>query len=178
MTMLQDALPQLAARARKLHLLQRPEKSLYRIWAVIGFFAFASLELDPPMASKYWLLLIISGVAISIVITTTWLTRSDAQQQELLRPWILHWSTLLVTGALLSLNLAQSAVDPSWIAQQLVLLISIGWMTAGLYLRKTLLIAGLALAVCYLAGVLTGTPATGLSAVVIALSLWWLSLSD
>ncbi len=150
-------------------------RPLLWLWALCGLLVFGLLELQPPIAAKYWLLLVITGVAVSIVMFAVWLRGADESAQALAKPWVLHWSALLVVGALAILNLQFSAAQAELAARSLLLVCSLGFMTAGLYLRKAMLLFGLALAFCYLYWMLHGGAAGLVTGVVFAVGL--LSLS-
>jgi len=153
-----------------------PANALYRLWAVLALLCYGSLELSPPMAAKYWLLLLSLGVIASILLTALWLRRADEQSQGFAKPWVLHWSALLVVCSLTMLNVGTSGASTVVVAQSLLLLSSLGLMTAGLYLQSNMLPGGMALAFCYLYHIV-GAPWSGaLTGIVFAISLWRLTL--
>lgn len=149
----------------------RVAQQLLWLWALCGLFMFGLLELQPPIAAKYWLLLVLIGVAVSIAMFAIWLRGADESAQAVAKPWVLHWSALLVVGALAVLNLQYSGAQAELAARSLLLVCSLGFMTAGLYLRKGMLVLGLALAFCYLYWMLQGAVAGLLTGVVFALGL-------
>ncbi|MFK7731051.1 MAG: hypothetical protein AB8B48_05455 [Pseudomonadales bacterium] len=146
-------------------------QQLLWLWAVCGFFMFGLLELQPPIAAKYWLLLVVSGVTVSIILFAVWLRSADESAQAIAKPWVLHCSALLVAGALAVLNLQYSGVQAELAARALLLVCSLGFMTAGLYLRKGMLALGLALSFCYLYWMMQGSAAGLLTGAVFAVGL-------
>lgn len=143
-------------------------RKLFWMWAVCGLLLFGSLELQPPIAAKYWLLLLVVGVSLSIGFFAVWLRGADESAQATAKPWVLHWSALLVAGALAVLNLQFSGAQAEMAARLLLLACSLGFMTAGLYLQKRFLALGLALAFCYLYWMLQGAAAGLVTGVVFA----------
>ncbi len=131
-------------------------RQLLWVWAVCGLLLFSSLELQPPIAAKYWLLLLVIGVSTSICLVAIWLRSADETAQAAAKPWVLHYSALLVVGALAVLNLQHTGAQAEAAAYSLLLTCSLGFMTAGIYLQKRFLAFGLALAFCYLYWMLQG----------------------
>lgn len=164
--------------SRSSQLISHPASVLYRLWALLALFAFSSLELSPPLAAKYWLLLLTLGVIFSIALTAVWLHRASEQLQNLAKPWVLHWSALLIVCSLTLLNIGLTGFSTFAVAQSLLLLCSLGLMTAGLYLEKRLLSAGIALTFCYLYQLVGGPWNGAFTGIVFAASLWRLSLTS
>ncbi|MFK8020356.1 MAG: hypothetical protein AB8B86_11335 [Pseudomonadales bacterium] len=165
----------ISAKAQGTRFARNPANALYRLWAVLALFCYGSLELSPPMAAKYWLLLLSLGVIVSVLLTVVWLRNADEQSQGLAKPWVLHWSALLVVCSLAMFNVGTTGFNTLAVAQSLLLLSSLGLMTAGLYLRSSMLPAGIALAFCYLYHLL-GAPWSGaMTGVVFAIALWRLT---
>lgn len=150
-------------------------QQLLWLWALCGLLIFGLLELQPPIEAKYWLLLVVIGVTVSIALTAFWLRGADDAAQAVAKPWVLHWSAMLVVGGLAVLNLQYSEAQAELAARSLLLVCSLGFMTAGLYLRKGMLALGLALAFCYLYWLMQGGAAGLLTGVVFALGLMSLS---
>ncbi|MEM8497338.1 MAG: hypothetical protein AAF542_04890 [Pseudomonadota bacterium] len=165
----------LAATHRSANPPSRVAQQLLWLWALSGLLIFGLPELQPPIAARYWLLLIVGGVIISIALFAIWLRSANAAAQAVAKPWVLHWSAMLVVGSLAVLNLHYSGAQAEPAARTLLLVCSLGFMTAGLHLRKGMLTLGLALAFCYLYWMMKGEAAGLLAGVVIALGLVSLS---
>lgn len=108
---------------------------------------------------------------MSIALFAAWLRGADESAQEMAKPWVLHWSALLVASALAVLNLQYSGAQAETAARALLLAFSLGFMTAGLYLHKRFLALGLALAFCYLYWMLHGAAAGLVTGVIFAAGL-------
>lgn len=179
MNTMQQRLPELGREISRLVGRDNLSTPLLRAWAVLAALGYSLLTLNPPIAGRYWLLLLVLGIGCSIIFTAIWLKQAAVEQKSAAKPWILHWSCLLVVLALQVLHDLQAGSSPTLeanaIASQCLLLSSLGLMTAGLYLRSSLLPAGMALAACYLYLTVVGVWGGIITGAVYATFLWSLS---
>lgn len=127
---------------------------IYYLWAVVSFAGMSVIDFRPDLAGPYWAVAgPLGGVASGYL---GWRAgRSlgqDSRREGTLNS--LHWMGMMVAILLLVPLPAMGAISERVLPSLILLIVALGYYTAGIYLERALLFVGMIMAGCYVATIL------------------------
>ena len=146
------------------------------LWAVISLIGFPLHEFRPDLAKVFWPVAGVLGGIASFLLGWRWGRTAGQGSMRIGRYHILHWSGMLIAIALIALLHGQGLMSREALPRIILVILALGWYTAGIYLVRGYLWIGVALGAAYLG--LLYVPKFGWTGVgvVMAASLAWAAL--
>ena len=126
---------------------QSPSPSvLYFLWAVIVLVGFSLVDFRADLVPAYWAVAAPAGFVASAYLGWRHARRIGQASASGGRRHMLHWGAVLVAVALAVLLGASRAMPSGTLQTVILLLLSLGYFTAGLHLDRSFLWVGLLMA--------------------------------
>jgi hypothetical protein len=117
--------------------------ALYFLWAVIALFGFALVDFRADWVPEYWAIAGPVGFCASVYLSRRHARRIGQASASEGRRYALHWGAVLVAVALAVLLRTQGAMSSEHLHAVILLVLALGYFTAGLHLDRPLLWVGL-----------------------------------
>jgi hypothetical protein len=121
--------------------------ALYFLWAVIVLIGFSLVDFQTDLVSEYWAVAAPAGFLASAYLGWRHARRIGQESASNGRRHLLHWGAVLVVVALAVLLSVNRAMPSGTLHTVILLLLSLGYFTAGLHLDRSFLWVGLLMAV-------------------------------
>ena len=120
--------------------------ALYFLWAVIVLIGFSLVDFQPDLVPEYWVVAGPAGFLASAYLGWRHARRIGQASASDGRRHLLHWGAVLVVIGLAVLLGISSALPSGTLHTVILLLLSLGYFTAGLHLDRFFLWVGLLMA--------------------------------
>lgn len=117
--------------------------ALYFVWAVIVLIGFSLMDFRPDAVPEYWVVAGPAGFLISAYLGWRHARGIGQASSADGRRHLLHWGAVLVAIALAVLLGVASALPSSTLHTVILLVLALGYFTAGLHLDRSFLWVGL-----------------------------------
>jgi len=150
---------------------RRYPPEIFYLWAVIVLVGDILLDIDGQVGGAFWMIAAPAGFLLSGWLGYRWGRNLGQQSHAESRSHVLHWLGLLVAIFAGSLLVVQGVLRPEGMGAFILLLLALGYFTAGLYQARPLLWVGLLLAAAYVAVLFIEGPVWSIVGVVTAIAL-------
>ncbi len=116
--------------------------ALYFLWAVIVLIGFVLVDFQADIVPEYWAVAGPGGFVASAYLGWRHARQTGQASASDGRRHVLHWGGVLVAVALAMLLGRRGAMPPETLHAEILLLLSLGYFTAGLHLDRRLLWVG------------------------------------
>jgi hypothetical protein len=120
--------------------------AMYFLWAALVAIGFSLVDIRPDLVPKYWVVAGPAGFLASAYLGWRHARRIGQKSAADGRRHLLHWGAVLVVIALAVLLGIVTALPSNALLTAILLLLSLGYFTAGLHLDRFLLWVGLVMA--------------------------------
>ncbi len=146
-------------------------KAIYFLWAALCLVGFALVDFAPRHVGTFWMIAGPAGFLASAGIGW-WYSRTTGlySSREGIR-YMLHWLGTLVAVFLTGLLVADGQLDYHGMARAILLVLALGYFTAGLYQERAMVWLGLLLVAAYIAPSLVTGPVWTIAGCALAVSL-------
>ncbi len=128
--------------------------SIYFLWAAICLVGYALIDLAPERAMVFWAVAGPAGGAASFFLGWWGSRRLGQESRREGLSHILHWTGMMAAIFLVVPLAVLGTIPPRALPSLVLLIVALGYWTAGIYLDRRLLYIGAIMAACYLATVL------------------------
>ena len=117
-------------------------KSIYMLWGLVVLVGFALVDFAPQRVGIFWMIAgPLGGILSGVLSRRSGLSRGQLQREVGIRH-ALHWGGMLVLTGLAVLLPATGRIPPAEISRVILLVVALGWWTAGVHFDRTFLWLG------------------------------------
>jgi len=116
--------------------------ALYFLWAAVVLVGFVLVDFQPDLVTEYWTIAGPAGFFASAYLGWRHARQTGQASASDGRRHVLHWAAVLVAVALAVLLARDGGMPPGTLQAVILLLLSLGYFTAGLHLDRRLLWVG------------------------------------
>lgn len=121
--------------------------SIYWLWAIISLIGFPMYDFRPDLAPIFWPIAGTTGGVLSFVLGWRWGRASGQGSQRIAKYHALHWTGMMVAMGLCVLLVTRGILSGDALPEVILILLTFGWFSAGIYLVRDYLWIGVALGV-------------------------------
>jgi hypothetical protein len=145
--------------------------AIYFLWAVLVLIGFALVDFRTDLVSEYWAVAAPVGFLASAYLGWRHALRSGQSSASDGQRHMLHWGAVLIAIALAVVLRARGAMPSDTLQAVILLVLALGYFTAGLHLDRHLLWVGLLMGAGFLMVLLVSLYAWTLVGITLAMSL-------
>lgn len=147
--------------------------SIYFLWAAVSLVGFALYDFRPALAPAYWSVAGPAGGVASFFLGWRWCRRAGVGSMRTARHHALHWSGMLAAIFLLVPLRLQGLLEDEGLARAILIVLTLGYFTAGIYLVRGFLWISLVMAAGYVALFFFESYTWTATGLLLAVSLGW-----
>jgi hypothetical protein len=145
--------------------------AMYFLWAVIVLLGFALVDFRTDLVPEYWAVAAPAGFLASAYLGWRHALRSGQASASDGRRHLLHWGAVLIAVALAVVLRARGAMPSEALQAVILLVLALGYFTAGLHLDRHLLWVGLLMGAGFVVVMLVSLYAWTVVGIALAISL-------
>ena len=150
---------------------KRYPPGIFYLWAVIVLVGDILLDIDGQVGGTFWMIAAPAGFLASGYLGYRWNMNRGQHSRSESRAHVLHWLSLLVAIFMSIPLVTRGILQPEGMGALILLLLALGYFTAGLYQARPLLWVGLLLAAGYFAVLFIEGPVWSIVGAVTAVAL-------
>lgn len=116
--------------------------SIYFLWAILVLVGFSLIDFEPKWVGFYWMIAGPAGGLLSGYLGRRAGINKGQLDREIGIRHALHWSGMLVVIGLAVILAVKGLIQGSVLSQVILLLVALGWWTAGVHFDRTFLWLG------------------------------------